>query len=139
MENKIVKGDVVVSFEIPLDPVTKKNGGQVVRRGKFSKVLPNKPYLKYEPLAIEKIPSSAKIGIDYPVNVKALYYRKTKRRVDITNLESALLDVLVKANVLVDDCAINTKGKEPIVVSTDGSRVYIDKDNPRTEVVITRQ
>jgi hypothetical protein len=40
-----------------------------------------------------------------------------------------LHDILVKAKVLEDD---NYK----IVIGTDGSRVYYDKENPRTEVEI---
>ena len=65
-----------------------------------------------------------------PVNVQAVYYRRTHRRVDLTNLESALMDILVKAGVIEDDNCM-------IVVSTDGSRVQFDKNCPRTEIVIT--
>ena len=75
-----------------------------------------------------------RIKIDYPVNVKVIYYVKTKRRIDKTNLESAIMDVLVKAGVLADDSAISPD----IVVSTDGSRVLIDKLNPRIEIEITK-
>jgi len=50
--------------------------------------------------------------------------------VDLTNLHEALHDILVKCEVLEDD---NCK----IIAATDGSRVMYDKDNPRTEVVIT--
>ena len=44
------------------------------------------------------------------------------------------MDALVKAEVLADDSAL----KPAIVVSTDGSRVYYDKDNPRIEVEIEK-
>ena len=54
----------------------------------------------------------------------------TRRAVDLTNLNEALHDILVKGQVLVDD---NAK----IIVSTDGSRVHLDRENPRTEVKIT--
>ena len=70
------------------------------------------------------------LGIDQPVNVAAKFYMPTRRRVDLTNLNEALHDILVHYGVLSDD---NAK----IIVSTDGSRVYWDKDNPRTEVIIT--
>lgn len=69
------------------------------------------------------------IGIDYPVNIKALYYMPTHRRVDLCNLHEALCDVLVKFGVVQDD---NCK----IIASMDGSRVLYDKENPRTEVYI---
>jgi Holliday junction resolvase RusA-like endonuclease len=135
-----------VCFVIALPPVTKKNSPVNVpirRKGKADgKVdgkadgkgqtgaympLPSKPYRKYEPLAAAYCPP---LGIDYPVNVKATYYMATRRKVDIANLHSALHDVLVKHGTLKDD---NCR----ILVSTDGSRVRYDKDNPRTEVVIT--
>ena len=70
------------------------------------------------------------LGIHQPVNVAAKFYMPTRWRVDLTNLNEALHDILVHYGVLSDD---NAK----IIVSTDGSRVYWDKDNPRTEVIIT--
>lgn len=121
-----------IKFTIPLNPVTKKNSSRIVNCGKYKKVLPSKAYEKYEKEAVLLIPYEVKQEIDYPVNVKATYYRKGNYRVDITNLESALMDVLVKAKVLKDDSSLNPK----IVVSTDGSRVFIDKENPRTEITI---
>lgn len=68
--------------------------------------------------------------IDKPVNVKALFYMDARRRVDLVNLQGALLDVLVRAGLLADD-------NSSIVASMDGSRVLYDKDRPRTEVIIT--
>lgn len=53
----------------------------------------------------------------------------TKRRVDLTNLLEAIDDILVLNGVLSDD-------NSQIIVSHDGSRVYYDKQNPRTEVEI---
>lgn len=70
------------------------------------------------------------LGIDQPVNVAAKFYMPTRRRVDLTNLNEALHDILVNYGILTDD---NAK----IIVSTDGSRVYWDKENPRIEVIIT--
>lgn len=68
--------------------------------------------------------------IDYPVEVRCLFYMPTRRRVDLTNLLEGIDDVLVNASVLADD-------NSQIVVSHDGSRVLYDKENPRTEVEIT--
>lgn len=117
----------VVSFIIELEPITKKNQLQLGRVGGQYKVFPSKKYRQYE---TEATPFCPYLLIDYPVNVEAHYYRSTRRRVDITNLESALMDTLVHAGTLMDD---NCK----IVVSTDGSRVHYDKNHPRTEVIIT--
>ena len=116
-----------IKLTIKLPPVTKKNSMQIVGNGKRPMLIPSAQYRRYErdagwflkPLAISS-----------PVNIRALYYMATRRKVDITNLESALLDVLVKHGVITDD---NCR----IVVSTDGSRVLYDKDNPRTEIYIT--
>lgn len=98
-------------------------------RGKYPKILPSKAYEQYEIKAKNYMPHIE--AIDYPVNVKATYYMETRRKVDLTNLHEALHDTLVHYGVLLDD---NCR----IIVSTDGSRVFYDKLNPRTEVEITR-
>ena len=67
--------------------------------------------------------------INKPINLKCVYYRADKRRVDLVNLLEATCDVLVKYKVLEDD---NYK----IIKSHDGSRVCFDKENPRVEIFI---
>ncbi len=120
----------MVRMTIPLPPVTKKNHQEIWRNGKTGKpfAVPSSQYREYEKAASLFL---RPLNIDYPVNVKAVYYMPTRRRVDLINLHSALHDVLVKAGVVTDD---NCK----IIVSTDGSRVDYDKDNPRTEIEIRR-
>ena len=93
-------------------------------------LIQSKEYIAYEKECMRYIGGEYRQQINRPVNIKALFYRKTHRRVDITNLNSALHDVLVRAGVLADDNA-------NIVVSTDGSRVRYDKEHPRTEIEIT--
>lgn len=121
-------------FTIPVHPITKKNNPRIFHTGGRMVVLPSKAYEKFENDCLKIIPSKYRTKINYPVNIKVLYYVKTKRRIDKTNLESAIMDVLVKAEVLADDSAISPE----IVVSTDGSRVLIDKQNPRVEIEITK-
>lgn len=70
-----------------------------------------------------------KSPINIPVNVRCIFYRDSARRCDLTNLLEAVDDILVKYKVLADD---NFK----IIAGHDGSRVYIDRDNPRTEIYI---
>ena len=121
-----------LQFTIPLEPKTKKNSSQILRNRTTGKpfLAPSKAFREYQTecgwfiIKLEK-------PISEPVNVKALYYMGTHRKVDIANLHSALHDILVHYGVLADD---NSK----IIASTDGSRVLYDKDKPRTEVVITR-
>lgn len=91
-------------------------------------VIPSKQYKEYEKNCKIFMPHGE--PIDRPINVKAVYYMPTRRRVDLVNLHSALHDILVKHQVIADD---NCK----IIVSTDGSRVEYSKENPRTEVEIT--
>ena len=118
-----------MKITIQLNPVTKKNSQQIIKIKNRYMIIPSKQYKQYEKevkqfmLDIETI--------NYPVNVKCLYYMKTKRKVDLNNLLEATTDVLVKYKVLEDD---NSK----IVVGHDGSRVLYDKDNPRTEIIITK-
>lgn len=69
--------------------------------------------------------------IDYPVNMKCLYFMPTKRLVDLANLLEATCDILVHYRVLRDD---NSR----IIVSHDGSRVQYDKKNPRVEIEISK-
>lgn len=121
-----------MQINIPINPVTKKNSSQIIHIGKGGRhaLIPSKAYKAYEEEAGWYIKCKG-IKIDYPVNVKALYYMQTHRKVDLANLNSALHDVLVKYGVLKDD-------NSEIIVSTDGSRVFYDKDYPRTEVYIER-
>ena len=117
-----------IKFTIPLNPVTKKNSQQIILVGGRPRIIPSKKYKEYErdciPFLTHVEPVTGRL------NVKAVYFMRTRRRVDLINLHEALQDILVKAGVLEDD---NCK----IIYSTDGSYVDYDKENPRTEVTIT--
>lgn len=115
------------------DPVTKKNSQRILY--KFTKygrktpfIAPSKAFVDYQEVCLWQIkrphsPVSAR------VNVRCVYYMKTARRVDLANLIEATTDILVKARVLEDD---NSK----IVAGHDGSRVELDRKNPRVEIEI---
>ena len=119
----------MISFTIPLAPISKKNSQQLYRNPATGKpfIMPSQKYKDYEAAAIWYIPRVS--TIDEAVNVKALFYMPTLRRVDLTNLLEALDDVLVKAGLLADD-------NFTVIESHDGSRVLYDKANPRTEIEI---
>lgn len=121
----------MISFTIPLQPISKKNSQQIMVNRTTGKpfIMPSKAYKQYEAAAMLIVPA-VKEPIDYPVNVKCLFYMKTHRKVDKSNLEEAIHDIIVKAGLLADD-------NRDIIASTDGSRVYYSKENPRTEVYIT--
>lgn len=122
--------NIIVKFTVPLTPITKKNSQRIVIRGGKPIILPSEKYKEYESLALWYIPKRG-MPIDFPVNVKCIFYMPTKRPCDLTNHLESIDDVMVKAGLLKDD---NYK----ILVSHDGSRVLVDKDKPRTEVEITR-
>lgn len=112
------------------DPRTKKNNGRIVipKNGKRPFLLPSKQYETYEQEVTEQLPE-LETPIDYPVEIQCIYYMKTRRKVDLTNLLEATDDILVNCQILKDD---NCR----IIQSHDGSRVYHDKENPRVEITI---
>lgn len=99
-------------------------------RGCRPRILPSEKYAAYEKDALWFIQKQSE-PIDFPVNVKCLFYMPTRRRCDLTNLLEAIDDVLVKAGVLADD-------NYTVIESHDGSRVFVDRENPRTEILISR-
>lgn len=115
------------------NPVTKKNSQRILYKfTKFGRktpfIAPSKAYVDYETDCLLQIkrPHSP---ISVRVNVRCVYYMKTARRVDLANLIEATTDILVKARVLEDD---NSR----IVAAHDGSRVELDRKNPRVEIEI---
>lgn len=113
---------------IPIAPTTKKNSNQIVKaKGRYM-IIPSAKYKKYEKECGQYMPTIE--PIDEPCNVQCVYYMPTRRRVDLSNLLSCTLDVLVKYKVLADD-------NSNIVATMDGSRVDYCKENPRTEITIT--
>lgn len=121
----------MLKYIIGIEPRTKKNHQQIIRVNGRAVVIPSKQYKAYEKKAIWHLQNGKpETPIDYPVNVECNFYMGTRRRVDLNNLLECATDVLVLAGVLADD-------NSNIVVSHDGSRVHYDKENPRTEIVIT--
>lgn len=122
-----------MKFTIPIKPVSKKNSLRIVMNPKTHKpfVIQSKLYVDYEKNVKQFIPTSHKEPIDYPINLKCIFYMSSRRRIDLCNLEEAISDVLVKYGILADD-------NRNIVASYDGSMVLYDKENPRTEVEISK-
>lgn len=122
-----------IKIVIPLTPITKKNSQRIIINKKTGKPypIPSKAYSLFEKQAGWFINGGLRdLKIAAPVNVKCLYYMPTKRQVDLTNLLEATDDILVKYGVLEDD-------NSNIVASHDGSRVLLDRNNPRTEITIS--
>ena len=121
----------MIKFTIPLPPITKKNHQQLVWPKGRNKpiVMPSPQYKQYEKDALWFIPKQAE-PLTRPVCVECKFYMATRRKCDLTNLLQAIDDILVRAGLLEDD-------NYTIIQSHDGSRVFYDKKNPRTEIYIT--
>lgn len=128
--NTSLRTVIIIKFTIPITPVSKKNSQRIVKAGNKFILLPSKAYVDYEQQVGYFIPKLNK-PIDYPINVKCLFYMPTHRKCDLTNMLEAIDDVLVKYKLIEDD-------NYTIIVSHDGSRVFYDKANPRTEIIIEK-
>lgn len=119
-------------YIIPLAPVTKKNHQRILknRQGRPF-VAPSVQYTNYAASAAWYLKPAPKKPIGHPVNVKCLFYLPTRRKTDLTNLLEAIDDIMVNCGILADD-------NYTIIQSHDGSRCYVDKDNPRTEIYIEK-
>ena len=120
-----------MKIEIPINPVTKKNHGQIIMLHGRPIMLPSKPYQEYERKCKQYIPKLEE-PINYPVNLRVLYFMETKRKCDLTNLLQATCDLLVKYKVIEDD-------NYSIVASVDGSRVEYNKEYPHCEIYIEKR
>ena len=123
--------NIIYQNTIKLNPVTKKNHQQIWTNKKTGRpfVQQSKQYLQYKKDIAWFLKSVETIS--EPMNIKALFYMKTRRTVDLSNLMEAIADLLVKYKIIEDDNCKFVKG-------WDGSRVLYDKENPRTELYISR-
>lgn len=120
-----------MKFTIPIAPRTKKNSQRIVIVRGRPIIMPSKLYKDYEKECGKYIPTLRQLEpINSPINIKCTYYMPTRRKCDLTNLLEATDDMLVHYKIIEDD-------NYSIIVGHDGSRVYYDKDNPRTEIEIT--
>lgn len=120
---------MVEKIVINIAPRTKKNSQQIIMVRNRPIIIPSALYKKYEKDCKSFIPECE--TITYPINLKCIYYMPSKRKVDLNNLLEATTDMLVHYGVIEDDNC-------NIVVGHDGSRVFYDKDNPRTEIFIKK-
>lgn len=122
----------IVTFTIKGNPIVKKNTQRVVGYGKAKRAIPSKAYVEWarefhKQLGTKRLPDHM---IDYPINLKCLFYKSTSGVVDMSALFEGIQDELKEAGVIIDDnCTI--------VAGHDGSRVYVDREDPRIEVTIT--
>lgn len=118
-----------IKITIPIQPRTKKNSQRIVIVRNRPMILPSKLYKDYEKeccLYLPKIDT-----IKDRVEITCLYFMQTRRKVDLTNLLEATDDMLVHYKIIEDD-------NYNVIASHDGSRVFYDKENPRTEITIRK-
>lgn len=129
----------MIKFTIYGDPRTKKNHMQIIGSGKKCPVCgkpqkqwisQGKAYHDYKMIFLNQAPV-LKSPLSEPLNVQCKFFLKTNRRVDLLNLLATTDDLLVESGIILDD-------NKNIVVSHDGSRVYVDKENPRCEITIEK-
>lgn len=122
--------NIITIFTVYLPPISKKNSQRILFNRATGKpfIAPSKQFVDYEQQALWFIPKGK--TINFPVNVKCLFYMPTKRKCDLTNMLEAIDDIMVKAGLLLDD-------NYTIIAGHDGSRVLYSKEFPRTEVIIT--
>ena len=125
--------NIINKIIIPLAPVTKKNSQEIRVNKRTGKryVAPSDNFTIYQNKCfpfLYQLRSHAE-KLNYPLNVKCLFYMPKRYRVDLTNLLEAIDDVLTHYKIIIDDSYKYIGGH-------DGSRVLYDKDNPRTEIYI---
>lgn len=110
-------------------PATKKNSGQIVRVGRFRKLLPSKAFIVYEGKALEQLKDYDTLHFTGSLQLTVRYYLPDRRWwPDLIGLLQGTSDILQKAGIYDDD---------KYIVSYDGSCIAgLDKENPRCEIEI---
>lgn len=105
-------------------PRTKKNHGSVIQRGKRRYHIPSAAWTKWVHAA-----GVVPVGlgcIKRDVNCRALFYRDALRG-DAVGYYQGLADFLENRGLVLND---------KLIVSWDGSRLLLDRENPRVEVTL---
>ena len=122
-----------MEFTLNVKPRTKKNSSSFVtlKTGRTI-LLPSKYYREFEKEVVSQM--EGMFGnlepIDKPINLCCIFYKDKNYKSDLVGYLQAIQDAFVKAKFLLDD-------NSNIVSSTDGSRIELDRNNPRIEVKIT--
>ena len=123
-----------MEIKIPLLARSKKNSQQIIwnRNTKKPMIIQSKLYKQFENecgLFLKKYKPEK--PIDYAVNVECIFTITDKRKRDLTNLENAIADILVKYQILQDD-------NYNIIAGWDGSRIIYKKGQAGITINITK-
>lgn len=127
---------LAVRLVLPGPPRTKKTSNRIINIPKkgggrgFSKILPSKAFCEWEDAVAPRVAAAFRGAggepIEVPVNCRAMIYRDADRG-DAVGYYQGIADLLQTAGVLADD---------KWIVSWDGTRLDIDRKNPRVEVLL---
>ena len=121
-----------MEIKIPLLCRSKKNSQQILKNKRTGKYFISQSDLyKIFEYQCGLFIGHLKTKIDYPVNIKCIFYVPDKRKRDLTNLENAIADILVKYEVLIDD-------NYNIIAGWDGSRIIYQKNREEIIIEITK-
>jgi Holliday junction resolvase RusA-like endonuclease len=122
-----------VRFVVVGRPATKSNH-QSIMRGKKGRpfVMQSAQYRAWEELAVAQLRGQARgrtfsDWITRPMNLRAIVYRD-RNIGDLGNYLKAICDVLERAGIVEND---------RLIMGFDGSRLLIDRENPRVEVELS--
>jgi hypothetical protein len=122
-------GATPVTLTLPGAPRTKKTSQRIWRVGKRKVVIPSDAWMAWR----DSVRAHAitgrwpKYGLSVPLNCCAHFYRDAKRG-DAVGYYQGLADVLEEIGVVADDRWIT---------QWDGSRLFVDRENPRVQLVLT--
>ncbi|HYC33127.1 MAG TPA: hypothetical protein VEB59_12635 [Gemmatimonadales bacterium] len=117
-----------ISLVIEGAPRTKKNHGEVLQMGTRKVHLPSRPFRFWESSArIRRPPGLVTPLTGRAYNVAALFYRDWLAG-DAVGYYQGLADFLQARGIVRDD---------KVFVSWDGSRLLLDRERPRVELVLT--
>ena len=115
---------IIILGEIP----SKKNSKMIICRGARPMVLPSVKYKEWHTEWAYKIASSRPNKPLERCKVEILYYAGTKRKKDLDNANSSILDLLKDTGYILDDNWF-------VVEEVNSKFMGIDK-NPRAEIEI---
>jgi len=117
----------VIQFTVFGAPRTKKNSNRLVKAGKMRRILPSKAWTQWVETARTVRDGHWMVAVpETTYNIRAIFYRDALRG-DAVGYYQGLADLLEKRGILSDD---------KWLVSWDGSRLAIDRENPRVEITL---
>lgn len=122
----------ILTIKMPLLTRSKKNSQQIIYNPRTHRpmIIQSKIYLNFERKCGYFL-SKYNYNINYPINIKCTFIVPDKRKRDLTNLENAIADILVKYKVIKDD-------NYNIIDNWDGSRIIYKKGVEETIIEINK-